>query len=117
MPHATFIGEKMKDVTSISWSGDGLYLVTGCYDGLARIWNCITGELKYLLKEHNESIFSVKWNKHSNHILTVSHDKRAIVWDSVNGSIVRIFESIHTAPVLDADWKDADIFATCSTDT
>lgn len=117
LPHATFIGEKMKDVTSISWSADGKFLATGCYDGLARVWNCSTGELKFMLKEHRESIFSVKWNKHSNHILTVSHDKRAIVWDSVTGTIVRIFERIHANAILDADWKDIDIFATCSTDT
>lgn len=117
LPHATFIGEKMKDVTSISWSSDGKHLATGCYDGLARVWNCATGELKFMLKEHNESIFSVKWNKHSNHILTVSHDKRAIVWDSTTGAIVRIFEHIHANAILDADWKDTDIFATCSTDT
>ena len=52
LPHASFMGEKMKDVTSISWSVDGTYLATGCYDGLARVWNCATGELKFLLKEH-----------------------------------------------------------------
>jgi len=46
----------------------------------------------------------------------VSHDKRAIVWDASDGSIIRIFENIHTAPILDVDWKDEDIFATCSTD-
>ena len=161
LPHASYIGEKMKDVTSISWSGDGLFIATGmvcirykciynmyhpdililiwyiavlrvfyysylytyicihssgCYDGLARIWNCVTGELKFLLKEHKESIFSVKWNRKSNQILTVSHDRRAIVWDSSTGKIVRIFENIHTAPILDVDWKDSDLFATCSTD-
>lgn len=63
-----------------------------------------------------ESIFAVKWNKVSNRIITVSHDKRAIVWNANDGSIVRIFEKIHTSPILDVDWRDEDIFATCSTD-
>ena len=63
-----------------------------------------------------ESIFSLKWNRKNNNIITVSHDKRAIVWDGSTGAIVRIFENIHTAPILDVDWRDEDIFATCSTD-
>ena len=46
LPHSNFLGEKMRDVTSISWSSDGKRLASGCYDGLARIWNTSTGELK-----------------------------------------------------------------------
>ncbi len=31
--------EKPKDVTTLDWSGDGLLLATGSYDGLARVWS------------------------------------------------------------------------------
>ncbi len=32
-------GEKYKDVTSVTWSPDGEHLATGCYDGMARVWD------------------------------------------------------------------------------
>ncbi len=62
----------------------------------------------------------MKWSKWSDRVITVSLDRRAIVWDAsageLGGTIVRIFEGNHEAPILDVDWKDENIFATCSTD-
>lgn len=114
MPHSSFVGEKFKDVTSCTWSPDGQYLASGCYDGLARIWDN-TGSLKLLLKEHTGPVFSLKWNKHANYILSGSYDKRAIVWSADKGTVVKAF-MLHSAPVLDVDWMDADTFASCSSD-
>lgn len=114
LPHTLLPAEKYKDVTSVTWSPNGQYLATGCYDGMARIWDN-TGALKLLLKEHNGPVFSLKWSKQGNYILSGSFDKRAIVWDSDTGSIVKLF-MLHSAPVLDVDWRDNDIFATCSPD-
>jgi WD40 repeat protein len=34
LPHIQLVGEKYKDVTSITWSPDGQFLATGCYDGM-----------------------------------------------------------------------------------
>lgn len=114
MPHSAFPGEKFKDVTSMNWSPNGQYLATGCYDGIARIWDN-TGSLKLTLKEHSGPVFSLKWNKQGSLILSGSYDKRAIVWNAETGHIVKIFQ-LHSAPVLDVDWKDNETFATCSSD-
>ena len=51
MSHSQFVGERFKDVTSVTWSPCGQYLATGCYDGIARIWDN-QGALKIVLKEH-----------------------------------------------------------------
>jgi len=51
MSHSQFVGERFKDVTSVTWSPCGQYLATGCYDGIARIWDN-QGSLKIVLKEH-----------------------------------------------------------------
>lgn len=114
MPHSNLPGERFKDVTSVTWSPDGKYLATGCYDGMARIWDN-NGKLHLLLKEHNGPVFSLKWNKEGNYILSGSYDRRSIVWNAETGQVVKTF-LLHDAPVLDVDWKDLDTFATCSSD-
>lgn len=114
MPHSTVEGEKYKDVTSVTWSPDGRFLATGCYDGMARIWDN-QGNLVTLLREHTGPVFSLKWNKAGNYILSGSYDRRAIVWNAATGEMVKSF-MLHAGPVLDVDWKDADVFATCSSD-
>jgi transducin (beta)-like 1 len=114
MPHCTTQGEKLKDVTSVTWSPDGNYLATGCYDGMARIWDH-QGTLIRSLKEHNGPVFSLRWNKHGQYILSGSYDQRAIIWSPHTGEIIRMF-NLHKGPVLDVDWKDGETFATCSSD-
>lgn len=114
MPHTSKEGEKYKDVTSVTWSPDGKFLATGCYDGKARIWNN-RGKLITRLQEHNGPVFSLKWSKNGQYILSGSYDRRAIVWSAETGKIVKSF-LLHDGPVLDVDWKDGDIFATCSSD-
>ena len=114
MPHCQSEGEKFKDVTSVTWSPDGQYLATGCYDGMARIWDN-QGKLVTFLKEHTGPVFSLKWSKSGAYILSGSYDRRAIVWDSNTGQIVKVF-NLHSGPVLDVDWRDSDSFATCSSD-
>lgn len=114
LPHCSVEGEKNKDVTSISWSPDGQFLATGCYDGMARIWTA-QGELVRKLAEHTGPVFSLKWSKSGKYILSGSYDHRAVVWNAENGAIVRQFQ-LHSGPVLDVDWKDSDTFATCSSD-
>jgi len=114
LPHTKFVGERCKDVTSVTWSPDGRFLATGCYDGLARIWDS-QGMLKLTLQEHTGPVFSLKWNKTGDFILSGSYDKRAIVWDTSTGAVLKSF-ALHSAPVLDVDWRDSDMFVTCSSD-
>lgn len=114
MPHSQVEGEKLKDVTSVTWSPDGTQLATGCYDGTARIWDS-NGVLVKELKEHQGPVFSLKWNKSGNYILSGSYDRKAIIWNPTNGQMIKSF-ALHSGPVLDVDWKDGDIFATCSSD-
>lgn len=114
LTHSQYPCERFKDVTSVTWSPDGQFLATGCYDGMARIWDN-QGNLKKELKEHTGPVFSLKWNKSGDHILSGSYDRRAIVWDVSSGQPIKSF-LLHSAPVLDVDWKDSDTFATCSSD-
>ncbi len=114
MPHCETIGQKLRDVTSISWSPTGHCVATGCYDGMARIWD-ESGALLKKLQHHEGPVFSLKWNKAGTYILSGSYDRRSIVWDPNSGNLVKCF-LFHNGPVLDVDWKDDDVFATCSSD-
>ena len=44
-----------------------------------------------------------------------SYDKSAKVWDARSGTVLKTFD-LHTAPVLDVDWRDSEQFVTCSSD-
>lgn len=108
---------KNKDVTTLEWSSDGELLATGSYDGIARVWSR-HGALMFTLRKHTGPIFSLKWNKGGNYVLSGSYDKTAIVWDvseAKDDPVVQQFVH-HNDPVLDVDWRDNDMFASCSTD-
>ncbi|KAI0988550.1 hypothetical protein GJ496_004304 [Pomphorhynchus laevis] len=104
-----------KDVTSLHWNSTGNYLATGSYDGHARIWSS-AGQLIHVLSKHKGPVFSVKWNKSGTCLLTAGVDASAIVWSSDCGEMQQQF-FCHSAPVLDADWRNDREFATCSTDS
>mmetsp|Transcript_2297 Transcript_2297/g.3139 ORF Transcript_2297/g.3139 Transcript_2297/m.3139 type:complete len:546 (+) Transcript_2297:94-1731(+) len=114
LPHSSSQGGKNKDVTSITWSPDGKYLATGCHDGQVRIWDQ-SGKLHMLLREHAGPVFSLKWSKTGEFLLSGSFDQRAIVWSAQTGAVAKSF-SLHSGAVMDVDWRDADYFATCSSD-
>ncbi|KAL5961476.1 F-box-like/WD repeat-containing protein TBL1XR1 [Taenia solium] len=74
------------------------------------------GNLQKTLGQHKGPIFALKWNRKGNYILTAGVDKTTIIWEAQTGQIVQQF-AFHQAPTLDVDWKSADTFASCSTDT
>ena len=86
----------------------------GCYDGTARIWDN-RGLLIHTLIHHSGPVFALKWSKDGSLLLSGSYDKRVVVWDPVQANVVRVF-MVHSAPVLDVDWRDSDVFASCSSD-
>eukprot|EP01130_Rhizamoeba_saxonica_P015504 TRINITY_DN6972_c0_g1_i1.p1 TRINITY_DN6972_c0_g1~~TRINITY_DN6972_c0_g1_i1.p1 ORF type:complete len:474 (-),score=78.85 TRINITY_DN6972_c0_g1_i1:73-1494(-) len=103
-----------KDVTIVDWSPNGEHLATGSYDGLVRVWDS-QGRIKMRLAKHRQAIFSLKWNKSGTYLLSGSLDKTSIVWNAANGQIVQQF-SFHDHGTLDVDWKEDNIFASCSGD-
>lgn len=83
-----------KDVTSLDWNSDGSLLVTGSYDGFARIWTT-EGKLSLTLGQHKGPIFSISYSRDGSHILSAGVDKTTIIWDSVKGVCKQQF-SFHT---------------------
>ncbi|VDK42270.1 unnamed protein product [Taenia asiatica] len=80
------------------------------------LFGLFVGNLQKTLGQHKGPIFALKWNRKGNYILTAGVDKTTIIWEAQTGQIVQQF-AFHQAPTLDVDWKSADTFASCSTDT
>ncbi|KAL9557536.1 hypothetical protein MBANPS3_001343 [Mucor bainieri] len=103
-----------KDVTTLDWNPTGSLLVTGSYDGQARIWTQ-KGQLRFVMGHHRGPIFSLKWNRFGDLVLSGSADTTTIVWDPETGEMTQQFE-LHTLAILDVDWMNNTTFASCSSD-
>jgi transducin (beta)-like 1 len=114
LPHYRVEGDGFKDITAMQWSPDGQVIATGCFDGSVRLWNH-DGTLRSLLAKHEGPVFAVRWSKNGNFLLSGGSDRIVNVWDSSTFTLIKM-HSLHAAQVVDVDWSDSDMFASCSSD-
>jgi WD40 repeat protein len=69
------------NVYGVALCDDGS-LVTGCADGLVRVWNPDTGQLSAELRGHTEYVHQVAFNHDCTRLATASGDKTLRVWDT-----------------------------------
>lgn len=115
LDHATAQDRSSKDIATLAWNPEGNILATGCYDGSARLWTN-RGDLKFVLRYHNEAVFTVHFSPNGQLLLTGSADHRVIAWSVATGERRHVFQ-IHTSRVLDVCWHDDTTFASCSGDS
>ncbi|KAG9061125.1 hypothetical protein KI688_007754 [Linnemannia hyalina] len=77
-------------VTSIAFSHDSMYIVSGSYDKTARIWNVQTGEGGHTLGGHTDAVTSVAFSPTGAHIATGSDDRSVMVWSARTGKVCYI---------------------------
>jgi len=91
-------------VLTAGFSPDGSRLVTGCTNGIARVWDVSTGELVFTLEEHANAILFVAFNREGDRIVTTSRDNTARIWDARVGQ--RIGDALeHPNWVVHADFS------------
>jgi WD40 repeat protein len=68
--------------TSIAWSPNGLYLVTGgVYEyPVVEVWDLISNHLMTTLEEHQSSILSIVWSPDSSSFVSTGVDGQINVW-------------------------------------
>jgi WD40 repeat protein len=74
-----------------AFSPDGNFVVTGCRDRLARIWDAHDGRLLLELKGHFQPVVSVSFSPSGNHVLTVSQDNTVRIWPMNTDSLKKSY--------------------------
>ena len=62
-------------------SADGRFLVTGSYDGTARVWDTHTGAQLSRLEGHKGTIMDLALTPDGNTLVTGGLDGKTLVWD------------------------------------
>jgi WD40 repeat protein/energy-coupling factor transporter ATP-binding protein EcfA2 len=70
---------------AITLSPDGQTVLTGSYDGTARLWDLATGEPLRVLTGHSEHVVCVAWSPDGGRVATGSWDGTARIWNPATG--------------------------------
>lgn len=84
-------GKSTNEISSVSWSQNGEYIVTGVENGELRVWSK-DGLLQNVLNFHRSPIVTIKWNPSSSHFLSADVDNVTILWDAQTGTAIQHFE-------------------------
>jgi WD40 repeat protein/serine/threonine protein kinase len=72
-------------VSSVAFSPDGQWIVTGSYDHTAKIWEAATGKELHTLKGQKAQVNSAAFSPDGRWIVSGGHDGTAKVWDATSG--------------------------------
>ncbi|MBV1856650.1 hypothetical protein KUA19_41755 [Catellatospora sp. NEAU-YM18] len=79
----------VNSVESCAVSPDGRFIVTGSWDGTARVWNAADGQPRHILTGHNGRVGTCAVSPDGRFIVTASDDGSARVWDAAAGQLLR----------------------------
>ena len=79
-------------ISKVYFNHKGDYFLTCSYDGDAYLWNRKTGDIKYKIKNHANTINSAVFTRDDKLLLTGSFDCLAMLFDTENGIRVKTFE-------------------------
>jgi hypothetical protein len=88
----------LEPVFCAAFSPDGRRLVTGSFDGAARLWDAATGQQVMLFGGHEGSIVGCSFSPDGKLIATASDDNTARIWDVASGQQIQVLYG-HTSLV------------------
>lgn len=101
-----------ESVVAADFSADGRWIVTGSYDGTARVWDAETGTLRAELRGHSSLVTAASFVGATQRVLTASDDGTARIWELDGGRALP-----NPDRVIEADYSpEGDRIATASVD-
>ena len=76
------------NITTISFSNDGLKVVSGSEDNIVRIWDIITNSIILNLYGHTNVVSSTAFNYNGLKVVSGSWDNTVCIWDAIVGTVL-----------------------------
>ncbi len=110
------LDEHIKPITSLAYSPDGKYLLTGSKDSTAKVWNTDTGQAIHSLEGHTNQVVFAAFSPDGKRIVTGSNDNTAKIWNTETGQEITSLDG-HYGPVIYAAFSpNGKLIATGSFD-
>ncbi|MDD9965220.1 MAG: TIR domain-containing protein [Myxococcales bacterium] len=103
-------------VNTVAFSPDGTRMVTGGSDGMARLWNAITGQEVATIDARTASVLAAALSPDGKRLITAGRDDVARIWNASTGEAVGVLKG-HRGEVRTGVYsRDGDYIATASWD-
>jgi WD40 repeat protein/predicted Ser/Thr protein kinase len=104
-PRLTQLWFHRDNVTDVSFSPDGRWVLTASADRTARVWDLGTGQPRFASSlQHDSLVRRASFSPDGRRIVTASDDTLVKVWDAVTGRLIVTLRG-HTGPVQDAHFS------------
>ena len=80
-PGCAFLMESIRCVQSAAFSPDNLFVATGDYKGIVRLWNVVTGNIVKTFEGHSGIVYGVAFMPDGKTLVTGSMDSTTRLWD------------------------------------
>ncbi|XZE52262.1 protein kinase domain-containing protein [Planctomycetaceae bacterium SH139] len=103
-------------ITSIQFNHDATQLVSGGFEGVAKLWDLNTGKEQLTLLGHVDWVLGVRFSDDGKWVVSAGKDRTARIWDASSGSELVTIRG-NTSYVLDATLSpDNNFLATAAAD-
>jgi transducin (beta)-like 1 len=106
---------EMKAIISMSWSPDSRQIAAGTIGGDVLLWDINSSKPSAHVSQSAGPITSVKFNSSGSNLLCCCANGTSVIYSKNLARTTREYQ-LHDGIIVDCDWKDDFIFATCGRD-
>ena len=106
----------LSPVSSVAYSPDGKYIVSGSYDGIIKIWDANTGKYLKTLLGGSRTIFSLAFSPDGSRIVSCSVDNTIKIWNANTGECIKTLKGDNDRFYSVAYSPDGTKIISCSAD-